>query len=86
VLLARRQGLHGVALHVSKSFAPRAAGVAHPAFDYENRIVFGGCRRPDRRVDLRPQRPARTFPGKMKFLEAMDAYAASFEASGRRWR
>jgi exonuclease III len=39
VLLARRQGYSGVALHVSKSFAPERPGFAHPPFDYETRIA-----------------------------------------------
>ncbi len=77
------KGYSGVALHVSKSFAPERPAFAHPAFDYENRIVS---------VDVGDLTVAsiyvpnggKDFPGKMKFLEAMDAYAASFEASGRR--
>jgi exodeoxyribonuclease-3 len=77
------KGYSGVALHVSKTFAPERPAFAHPAFDYENRIVS---------VDVGDLTVAsiyvpnggKDFPGKMKFLEAMDAYAASFEASGRR--
>jgi exodeoxyribonuclease III len=77
------KGYSGVALHVSKTLAPERPAFAHPAFDYENRIVS---------VDVGDLTVAsiyvpnggKDFPGKMKFLEAMDAYAASFEASGRR--
>jgi exodeoxyribonuclease-3 len=77
------KGYSGVALHVSKSFAPERPAFAHPAFDYENRIVS---------VDVGDLTVAsiyvpnggKDFPGKMKFLEAMDSYAASFQASGRR--
>ena len=76
------KGYSGVGLHVSKAFAPERPSFAHPAFDYENRIVT---------VDVGDLTVAsvyvpnggKDFPGKMKFLEAMDAYAASFQASGR---
>jgi exodeoxyribonuclease-3 len=76
------KGYSGVGLHVSKAFAPERPSFAHPAFDYENRIVT---------VDVGDLTVAsvyvpnggKDFPGKMKFLEAMDAYAASFQPSGR---
>ena len=77
------KGYSGVALHVSKTFAPERPAFAHPAFDYENRIAS---------VDVGDLTVAsiyvpnggKDFPGKMKFLEAMDAYAASFQTSRRR--
>jgi len=76
------KGYSGVALLVSKAFAPERPSFAHPAFDYENRIVT---------VDVGELTVAsiyvpnggKDFPGKMKFLEALDAHAASFQASGR---
>jgi exodeoxyribonuclease-3 len=76
------KGYSGVGLHVSKAFAPERPSFAHPAFDYENRIVT---------VDVGDLTVAsvyvpnggKDFPGKMKFLEAMDVYAASFRTSGR---
>jgi exodeoxyribonuclease-3 len=76
------KGYSGVALHVSKTFAPERPAFAHPAFDYENRIAT---------VDVGDLTVAsiyvpnggKDFPAKMKFLEAMDAYAASFQSSGR---
>ena len=80
------KGYSGVALWVSQAFAPERPSFAHPSFDYENRIVT---------VDLATALGAVTvasvyvpnggkdFPAKMKFLEAMDAYAASFQSSGR---
>ena len=77
------KGYSGVALHVSKTCAPERPVFAHPAFDYENRIVS---------VDVGDLTVAsiyvpnggKDFPAKMLFLEAMDAYAASFQASPRR--
>ena len=82
------KGYSGVALHVSQAFAPERPAFAHPAFDYETRIVT---------VDSPPigdlltvasiyvPNGGKDFPAKMQFLEAMDAYAASFQARGRRW-
>jgi exodeoxyribonuclease III len=76
----------GVGLHVSKALAPQRPAFSHPDFDFETRIVA---------VDVATDRGAVTvasiyvpnggkdFPAKMQFLEAMDAYAASFQAGGR---
>src|SRR5437016_10322055 len=76
------KGYSGVALHVSKTFAADRPTFSIPAFDYESRIVS---------VDLGDVTIAsvyvpnggKDFPAKMKFLEAMDAYAQSVPASGR---
>jgi exodeoxyribonuclease III len=76
------KGYSGVALHVSQAFAPSRPAFSHPDFDYENRIVV---------VELAGLTVAsvyvpnggKDFPAKMRFLEALDAYAASFAAAGR---
>jgi exodeoxyribonuclease-3 len=80
------KGYSGVALHVSKSLSPDRPAFSHPAFDYERRIVS---------VDLGPgagdvtvasvyvPNGGKDFPAKMKFLEAMDVYAASFQERER---
>jgi exodeoxyribonuclease III len=80
------KGYSGVALHVSKAAAPDRPAFAHPPFDFENRIVT---------VDLQTSAGDATvasvyapnggkdFPAKMRFLEAMDEYAASFQAASR---
>jgi exodeoxyribonuclease-3 len=76
------KGYSGVGLHVSKAFAAERPSFAHPAFDYENRVVT---------VDVGDLTVAsiyvpnggKDFPGKMKFLNAMDAYAASFQGTTR---
>jgi exodeoxyribonuclease-3 len=76
------KGYSGVALHVSKSLSPDRPSFFHPAFDYERRIAA---------VDLATDaghltvasvyvpNGGKDFPAKMRFLEAMDAYAASFQ-------
>ncbi len=81
------KGYSGVALQVSQAFSPERPLFAHPAFDYENRVVT---------VDLATAlgditvasvyvpNGGKDFRAKMQFLEAMDAYAASFQSSERR--
>ena len=77
------KGYSGVGLHVSKALAPERPTFSHPEFDFENRIAA---------VDVGDLTVAsvyvpnggKDFPAKMRFLEAMDDYAASFQAGGRR--
>jgi exodeoxyribonuclease-3 len=69
-----------VALHVSKDFAPDRPQFSHPSFDLENRIVSVDL--PNLTVaSVYVPNGGKDFPAKMAFLEAMDAYAASFHAS-----
>src|SRR4029077_19477244 len=77
------KGYSGVALHVSKRVAPDRPVFSHPEFNYEHRIVA---------VDLRigadeltvasvyVPNGGKDFPAKMRFLTAMDGYAASFQS------
>ena len=77
------KGYSGVALHISKTIAPERPVFSHPSFDFETRIAA---------VDLATESGALTvasvyvpnggkdFPAKMKFLEAMDGYAAAHVA------
>jgi exodeoxyribonuclease III len=77
------KGYSGVALHVSKAFAPERPSFAHPAFDYENRIATVEVG--DLTIaSIYVPNGGKDFPAKMKFLEALDDYAASFAATGRR--
>jgi exodeoxyribonuclease-3 len=80
------RGYSGVALHVRKSFSPVRPVFSHPSFDYERRIVavdlegVGG----DLTVaSVYVPNGGKDFPAKIRFLEAMDEYAASFQAAGR---
>jgi len=76
------KGYSGVGLHVAKTLAPERPTFVHPEFNYENRIAA---------VDLGDVTIAsvyvpnggKDFPAKMRFLEAMDTYAASFQGSSR---
>src|SRR5262245_3399320 len=66
----------GVSLHVAQSLSPERPAFFHPEFDFEHRIVA---------VDVAGVRIAsiyvpnggKDFPGKMRFVEALDAYAAA---------
>jgi len=81
------KGYSGVALQVRQAFSPERPVFSHPTFDYENRIVS---------VDLQTAlgdltvasvyvpNGGKDFRAKMQFLEAMDAYAASFQSRDRR--
>ena len=75
------KGYSGVALHVSKATMPERPAFFHPDFDYENRIV--AVHTGDVTVaSVYVPNGGKDFPAKMRFLEAMDAYAASFAAAG----
>src|SRR6478735_578761 len=76
------KGYSGVALHVSQAFAPERPVFAHPDFDYETRIVTAEIG--DLLVaSIYVPNGGKDFPAKMQFLEALDAYAASLQGSGR---
>src|SRR3990170_3700288 len=76
------KGYSGVGLHVSKAVAPERPSFLHPEFDFENRIATVEI---DQVTGASVYVPngGKDFPAKMRFLEALDAYAASFHAAGR---
>ena len=77
------KGYSGVGLHVSKALAAERPVFSHPAFNFENRIAA---------VDIGDLTVASVYvpnggkdhPAKLRFLEALDGYAGSFAAAGRR--
>jgi exodeoxyribonuclease III len=76
------KGYSGVGLHVRKIPGSDRPAFRHPDFDYENRIVT---------VDLPLATVAsiyvpnggKDFPAKMRFLEALNSYAADFQTASR---
>jgi exodeoxyribonuclease-3 len=76
------KGYSGVGIHVSRTFSLERPGFLHPDFDYENRIVAVTVGEVTVASVYVPN-GGKDFPAKMKFLEAVDAYAASFQSSGR---
>ena len=76
------KGYSGVALHVRKAWQPERPVFHHPDFDYEHRIVT--VQLPQATVaSVYVPNGGKDFPAKMRFLEAMDAYAAELQSSGR---
>src|SRR6187401_3111060 len=75
------KGYSGVGLHVRKDTWPERPAFHHPDFDYEHRIVT--VRLPHATVaSIYVPNGGKDFPAKMRFLEAMDAFAAQHAASG----
>jgi len=76
------KGYSGVGLHVSKGLAPERPAFAHPAFDYEQRIVT---------VDLPAVTVAsvyvpnggKDFEAKMRFLAALEGFTRELQDRGR---
>jgi exodeoxyribonuclease III len=80
------KGYSGVGLHVSKAIAPERPAFSHPAFDYENRIVAVDLTTSSGGVTVASiyvPNGGKDFAAKMRFLEAMDAYAAGFQSGPR---
>ena len=76
------KGYSGVGLHVRKAWHPERPLFDHPEFDYEHRIVTAQL--PQATVaSIYVPNGGKDFPAKVRFLEAMDAYASQFQSSGR---
>ena len=75
------KGYSGVGLHVRKATMLEPPVFAHPDFDYEHRIAT--VRLPQSVVaSIYVPNGGKDFPAKMRFLEALDAYALELHASG----
>jgi len=79
------KGYSGVGLHVRKEAFASPPRFSHPSFDHETRIVTAEL---DAEVgpltvgSIYVPNGGRDFPAKMRFLAAMEHYAASFRAVG----
>ena len=71
----------GVGLHVSKAIAPERPLYSHPPFNFENRIVVVEIGEVTIASVYVPN-GGKDFAAKMRFLDALDGYAASFAGSG----
>jgi exodeoxyribonuclease-3 len=79
------KGYSGVALHVSKAAATDRPRFAHPEFDYEHRIVtveLAAAGAPLTIASVYVPNGGKDFPAKMRFLEAVDAFARDFQERG----
>jgi exodeoxyribonuclease-3 len=80
------KGYSGVAMQVNQAFVAERPSFVHPEFDYENRIVTVDVVSPAGPVTVASiyvPNGGKDFPGKMRFLEAMDAFAQACRAEGR---
>jgi exodeoxyribonuclease-3 len=75
------RGYSGVALLIRKEVCPERPAYVHPAFDFENRIVIARVGGLDVASIYVPN-GGKDFAAKMRFLEAMDQYAAGCRAAG----
>lgn len=73
------KGYSGVGLHVAKAIARERPIFSHPAFDYETRIVAAEVAGATVASVYVPN-GGKDFRAKMRFLEALDVYAAAFLA------
>ena len=76
------KGYSGVALHVSRTLTSEPPVFSHPEFDHEQRIAIVEVEGTTFASIYVPN-GGKDFPAKMRFLDAMDAYAESFRAAGR---
>jgi len=77
------KGYSGVGLHVRKSAAADRPACSHPDFNFENRIA--AVEIGDLTVaSVYVPNGGKDYAAKLRFLEALDAYAATFAATGRR--
>ena len=76
------KGYSGVALHIRADGSSDAPDFQHPPFDYENRIVTARLSRLTVASIYVPN-GGKDFAAKLRFLEALDAFAAEHEAAGQ---
>jgi exodeoxyribonuclease-3 len=76
------KGYSGVALHVSKTVAPERPLFSHPDFDFEHRIATVEIGETSVSSIYVPN-GGKDFPAKLRFLEALDAYAATMYAADK---
>ncbi len=77
------KGYSGVGLHLRKERFPEKPAFTHPAFDYENRIVSADLG-PLTVTSVYVPNGGKDFEAKMRFLEAMEAFAREASQAGRR--
>ena len=74
-------GYSGVGLHISRERFPDKPDFAHPDFDHENRVVT--ARLPGLTVaSIYVPNGGKDFAAKMRFLNAMEQYAAAARKNG----
>jgi exodeoxyribonuclease III len=80
------KGYSGVALLVSKSFAPAGPAVVHPVFDFEQRICTATLETPAREItfaSIYVPNGGKDYPAKMRFLECIETWVAEAQLAGK---
>jgi exodeoxyribonuclease III len=80
------KGYSGVGLLVSREFAVAEPSIAHPAFDFEQRIATCDLLLADQTLTVATiyvPNGGKDFEAKLRFLEALDGWAAEAAAEGR---
>jgi exodeoxyribonuclease-3 len=84
------KGYSGVGLHVRKATSADRPVFHHPEFDYEHRIVTATVagreaspHGPVTVASIYVPNGGKDFPAKMRFLEALDAFAREMQEAGR---
>jgi exodeoxyribonuclease-3 len=84
------KGYSGVGLHVSRALSPERPEFSHPPFDFENRIVtarigsgqLGSGSGAVTVASVYVPNGGKDYDAKIRFAEALEAFAASFQAQG----
>src|SRR5215204_2250623 len=76
------KGYSGVGLHVKKSFSPERPSFAHPAFDYESRIVTAEVNGTTFASIYAPN-GGKDYAAKIQFMESLAQFTADLHAAGR---
>ena len=76
------KGYSGVGLHVRKAAAAERPAFAHPEFDYESRIVTADVNGVTFASVYAPN-GGKDFQAKMRFMDALQQFAADLHAAGR---
>jgi exodeoxyribonuclease-3 len=80
------KGYSGVALLVSRTFDPDGPEVVHPDFDFEQRICSATLATPIGDItfaSIYVPNGGKDYPAKLRFLEALESWAADARAAGR---
>jgi len=80
------KGYSGVALHVRRDFASVCPAVSHPPFDHEARIAVAEVESAAGSfavASIYVPNGGKDLPAKLRFLEALTAWAAATRAAGR---
>jgi exodeoxyribonuclease-3 len=77
-----RKGYSGVSIHLARAAFADEPRFSHPDFDHESRIVVVEAG-PLAVASIYVPNGGKDYPAKLRFLEALDAWAAAAEAGGR---